>query len=131
MAKKRKVVNGMNSLDWQIYKFLKKTSEHNVWIKRNALANMFNISTREVRKSITRIRENETIQKILISDYSKGYKLMSREEEYQLILKDKYRALKTLKRVWKDIRRYNSNNQMKLTFDTQERDFIEALVKEI
>ncbi len=131
MAKKRKVVNGMNSLDWQIYKFLKKTSEHNVWIKMNALATMFNISTREVRKSITRIRENETIQKILISDYSKGYKLMSREEEYQLILKDKYRALKTLKRVWKDIRRYNSNNQMKLTFDTQERDFIEALVKEI
>ena len=128
MAKRKVLTNGMTTLDWNIYKFLKKTSEHGVWIKMNALAAMFNISPRELRKSITRIRENDTIQKILVSDFKKGYKLMSKSDEYELLLKDKIRALKALKRYWKNAKRYNLNNQMKLTFDTQERDFIESLV---
>lgn len=129
MAKK-KAFNGMTTMDWNIYKFLKKTSEHGIWIKMNALAMIFKISPRDVRYSITRIRENETIHKILISDYTKGYKLMSKSDEYQLLLKDKIRALKALKRYWKNAKRYNLNNQMKLTFDTHERDFIESLIKE-
>ena len=129
MAKKSNKVNGMTTMDWNIYKFLKKTSEHGIWIKMNALAAMFGISAREVRHSITRIRENETIQKILVSDYSKGYKLMSQADSYQLLLKDKARALKELKRYWQNVKRYSLNNQMKLTFDTQERDFIESLIK--
>ena len=129
MAKKSKKVNGMTTMDWNIYKFLKKTSEHGIWIKMNALAAMFGISSREVRYSITRIRENETIQKILVSDYSKGYKLMSQADSYQLLLKDKARALKELKRYWQNVKRYSLNNQMKLTFDTHERDFIESLIK--
>ena len=126
--KKRKV-NGMTTLDWNIYKFLKKTSEHGIWVKMNALAEMFGISARQVRHSITRIRENETIQKIVVSDYSKGYKLMAKSDEYELLLKDKIRALRTLKRYWKNAKRFNLNNQMKLTFNTQERDFIESLIK--
>ena len=130
MAKKKVLINGMTTLDWNIYKFLKKTSEHGVWIKMNTLAEVFNISPRDVRYSITRIRENETIQKILVSDYTKGYKLMSKSDEYQLLLKDKIRALKSLKRYWKNARRYNLNNQMKLTFDTQEREFIESLIND-
>lgn len=129
MAKRKVLTNGMTTLDWNIYKFLKKTSEHGVWIKMNALAAMFNISPRELRKSITRIRENDTIQKILVSDYKKGYKLMAKSDEYELLLKDKIRALRTLKRYWKNAKRFNLNNQMKLTFDTQERNFIESLIK--
>ena len=128
MSKKKVLTNGMTTLDWNIYKFLKKTSEHGVWIKMNALAVIFNVSPRAIRKSITRIRESDTIQKILVSDYTKGYKLMAKSDEYELLLKDKIRALRTLKRYWKSAKRYNLNNQMKLTFDTQERDFIESLL---
>ena len=129
MAKKKVLNNGMTTLDWNIYKFLKKTSEHGVWVKMNALAAMFNISAREVRHSITRIRESDRIQKILVSDYKKGYKLMSKADSFNLLLKDKARALKELKRFWKNVTRLNLNNQMKLTFGTQERDFFESLIK--
>ncbi len=119
----------MTSLEWKIYEFLKEKSEKGEWIKMNALAAMFNISPRELRYSITRIRENDRIQKILVSDYSKGYKLMSESDDFTLLKRKKYKALKELKRYWLDVKRYNLNHQMKLTFDTHERDFIESLIK--
>ena len=119
----------MTSLDWRIYDFLKAKSEKGEWIKMNDLAALFNTSARQIRHAITRIRENETIQKVLISDYKKGYKLMSEEDALYYLEKDKIRGLRTLKRYWLGIKRLSLNNQMKLTFDTQERDVIESLIK--
>ena len=46
----------------------------------------------------------------------------------RIFKKKKIKALKELKRYWLDVTRLNLNNQTKLTFDTQERDFIESLV---
>lgn len=119
----------MNTLDWRIYDFLKEKSEKGEWIKMNDLAAAFEINARKVRYSITAIREDETIQKVLISDYKKGYKLMSEEDAFYYLAKDKMRALKTLKRYWLGVKRLTLNNQMKLTFDTHERDCIESLIK--
>ena len=119
----------MNSLDWRIYDFLKAKSEKGEWIKMNDLAAEFGINARKVRYSITAIREDETIQKVLISDYKKGYKLMSEEDAIYYLEKDKIRGLRTLKRYWLGIKRLSLNNQMKLTFDTHERDVIESLIK--
>ena len=124
-----KVLNGMTTLDWNIYKFLKEKANNGEWVKMNELAQEFNISPRQVRLSITAIRENETIQKIVVSDYSKGYKLMSQADSFELLLKDKTRALRELKRFWKNVTRLKLNNQMRLTFNTKERDFIESLIK--
>lgn len=119
----------MTSLEWKIYEFLKEKSEKGEWIKMKPLAVQFGISTRALRKAIISIKENETIQKIVLSDYSKGYKLMSESDDFILLKRKKYKALKELKRYWLDVKRYNLNHQTKLTFDTQERDFFESLIK--
>ena len=119
----------MTSLEWKIYEFLKEKSEKGEWIKMKPLAEQFGISTRALRKAITNIKENETIQKIVLSDYSKGYKLMAESDDFTFLKRKKIKALKELKRYWLDVTRLNLNNQMKLTFDTQERDFIESLIK--
>ena len=119
----------MTSLEWKIYEFLKEKSEKGEWIKMKPLADQFGISTRTLRRCITNIKENETIQKIVISDYSKGYKLMAESDDFAFLKRKKIKALKELKRYWLDVTRLNLNNQMKLTFDTQERNFIESLIK--
>lgn len=127
MFKKDK--SGLTSLDWQIYKFLKNTSEHNIWVGMKELAVRFNISTRELRKSITRIRNCETIQKVLVSDYSKGYKFLTNSDaDTDYINRKKIKALKELKQVYLDIKRINLNKQLKLVFDTKERAIIESLI---
>ena len=122
--------NGLTSLDYRIYDFLKENSQAGNWIGMKQLAEMFNISTRELRKSITRIRKCPMIQKVLVSDYKKGYKfLTTTDENTEYIKKRKIKALKELKQVYLDIERLNLNGQLKLVFDTQERNFIESLVK--
>ena len=122
-------MNKLTTLDWNIYNYLKEQAEKGLWTKMKALADKFETSTREVRHSITRIRKDETIQKVLVSDYSKGYKILtSADEESNYIQRKKIKALKELKQVYLDIMRINQNNQTKLVFDTKERDFIESLV---
>ena len=126
----RKDKSGLNSQDWQIYKFLKNTSEHGIWVGMKELAYKFRISTREVRHSITRIRNCETIQKVLVSDYSKGYKFLTNSDaDTDYINRKKIKALKELKQVYLDIKRINLNKQLKLVFDTKEREIIESLVE--
>ena len=93
------------------------------------IAEELGITKRTARQCVLNIRECETIQKIVISDYSKGYKLMSDEDSFDLLFKDKIRILKELKRYWKNVRRLSLNNQRKLTFDTKERDFFQSLIK--
>ena len=119
----------MTSLDWKVYEFLKEKSEKGEWIKMNDLAAQFGITARKLRYCITAIRENETIQKVLISDYKKGYKLMSQDDAFYYLEKDKIRSLKALKRYWLSVKRLALNNQMKLTFDTHERECIESLIQ--
>ena len=126
----RKDKSGLTSQDWQIYKFLKTTSEHGIWVGMKELALKFRISTRELRKSITRIRNCETIQKVLVSDYSKGYKFLTNSDaDTDYINRKKIKALKELKQVYLDIKRINLNKQLKLVFDTKEREIIESLVE--
>ena len=119
----------LTTLDWRIYDYLKEQAEKGEWTKMKALADKFNISTREVRHSITRIRKDETIQKVIVSDYSKGYKILtSADEETNYIERKRIKALKELKQVALDIKRINLNGQTKLVFGTKERDFIESLI---
>lgn len=120
----------MTTLDWRIYDYLKEQAEKGEWTSMKALADKFETSTREVRHSITRIRKDETIQKVLVSDYSKGYKFLTNEdEESNYIQRKKIKALKELKQVYLDIKRINLNKQLKLVFNTQEREIIESLVE--
>ena len=122
--------NGLTSLDYRIYDFLKDNSKAGNWIGMQELADMFEITPRQLRYSITRIRKCPMIQKVLVSDYQKGYKFLTTDDENtEYIKKRKIKALKELKQVYLDIERLNLNGQLKLVFDTQERNFIESLVK--
>ena len=126
---KKKNVNQLSTTEWKVYNLIKERSEKGEWIFMREIAEELNITKRTVRQCILNIRDCEVIQKIIISDYSKGYKLMSDEDSFDLLFKDKIRILKELKRYWKNVRRLSLNNQRKLTFDTKERDFFQSLIK--
>ena len=125
----KKNINQLSTTDWKVYNLIKERSEKGEWIFMREIAEELGITKRTARQCVLNIRECETIQKIVISDYSKGYKLMSDEDSFDLLFKDKIRILKELKRYWKNVRRLSLNNQRKLTFDTKERDFFQSLIK--
>lgn len=119
----------MKTIEWDIYKEIKMRSSLNQWTSVQYLAEKFKICNREVKRHIQNIREEEQIQKIILTSYQKGYKLMSEKDEFELLTKEKSKIIKQFKRYWLNVKRYNLNNQTKLTFDTKERDFIESLIK--
>ena len=53
---------------------------------------------------------------------------MSDEEELDYLKKRKISILKMLKQYYKDVNRFNMNNQVKITFGKYERDYIESLI---
>ena len=119
----------LTTKEWLVYNEIKSRSELGQWTNVQHLADMLECSKREIRKNIQRIRESSTIQKIIITDYSKGYKLMSNDDEFELLTKTKIKILKQLKRYWKDVERYNKNNQNKITFSDSERAIYESLIE--
>ena len=118
----------LTTREYSVYNEIKKRSESGEWTNVQHLAQMCKCSNRAIRKSIQMIRENDKIQKIILTDYHKGYKLMSVDDEFNLLTKTKIKILKAFKRYWKDVQRYNRNNQNKITFTKYERDFYESLV---
>ena len=119
----------LTTKQWNIYNTIKERSLENEWTSVGFLANKFECSKREIRRYVQKIRENDTIQKIILTDYGKGYKLMSDEDEFDMLSKTKIKILKQLKRYWKDVDRYNKNHQNKITFTKYERDVFESLIE--
>lgn len=124
----------MGKVEWYAYEYLKKQSEDNKWTSQAELQEVLNqkfdnkFCLRTIRKIIQRIRQCDTIQKIIITNYSKGYRLMSTDEEADYLVKRKQSILKMLKICYKDIKRYETNNQYRI-FENKERDIIESLVQ--
>jgi len=114
--------------EYCIYDEIKNRSLEKKWTSVQYLADMLGCCKREVRRSIQRIRESSLIQKIILTDYQKGYRLMNDEDEFEMLMKTKIKILKELKRYWKDVERYNLNNQTKITFTKYERDFYESIL---
>lgn len=119
----------LSTIEWNIYNTIKERSLNNEWTSVATLAEMYDCGKRAIRKHVQRIRESSVIQKIIITDYGKGYKLMSDEDEFELLTKTKVKILKQLKRYWKDVERYNLNHQNKITFSKAERDIYESLIE--
>lgn len=129
-----KEVKNLNVLEWKIYNYLKKRTLENKWTSQDELIEYlanenYQIKKRALRNHIQNIRKCEIIQKVILTSYKYGYRIMSDEEQYEILLKRKISILKSLKQFHKDRKRLESNGQMKLTFDTQEREFIESLLK--
>lgn len=118
----------LTTQDWEIYKVLKHNSREGKWTPSDYLAQRFNICNREVRRVIQKLKTDDKIQKIIISDYGKGYKLLSSKEEFVYLEKKKIEILSQFKRYYRDVKRYNLNNQKKITFGKYERDFVESIL---
>lgn len=119
----------LTTKDYLVYNEIKRRSEKGEWTNVEHLALMISCNKRKIRAIIQKIREDDSIQKIILTDYSKGYKLMSDEDEFEMLSKTKVKILKELKRYWKDVRRYNNNHQNKITFTKYERDYYESLIR--
>lgn len=119
----------LTTREYSVYNEIKRRSESGEWTCVQYLAELCNCSKRAIRRAIQNIRESSKIQKIILTDYKKGYKLMSVDDEFSMLTKTKIKILKELKRYWKDVDRYNKNNQNKITFTKYEREFFESLVE--
>lgn len=125
----------MTKTHWYIYNYIKEESQKNKWVKQADIqkylleAKELKISTRVIRKKINEMRSDQTIQKVILTDYNKGYRLMTEAEEMDYLSKRKISILKMLKLCYNDIQRYNLNNQMKIAFTDTERDIYESLMK--
>ena len=125
----------MTDIQWRIYDFIKERSLDGKWTSQKEIRDYLinngyaeKIGLRTIRKNIHDIREDDTIQKIILTDYSKGYRLMTDEEEIDYLKKRKISILKMLKQYYKDVNRFNMNNQFKITFGKYEREYIESLI---
>ena len=125
----------MTNIQWRIYDFIKERSLEGKWtsqkeIRDYLINNNFaeKIGLRTIRRNINEIRKDDTIQKIILTDYSKGYRLMTDEEELDYLKKRKISILKMLKQYYKDVNRFNMNNQFKIAFGKYEREYIESII---
>lgn len=125
----------MTNIQWRIYDFIKERSLDKEWTSQKEIRDYLinndyveKISLRTIRKNIHDIRKDDTIQKIILTDYVKGYRLMSYEEEFDYLKKRKISILKMLKQYYKDVNRFNMNNQIKIVFGKYEREYIESLI---
>lgn len=120
--------------EWTIYNYLKERSENGLWTSQNELVEYLltkdiKMQKRALRKHIQRIRRCELIQKVILTSYTYGYKIMSEKEQVIILERRKNSILKSLKQYHRDMKRLSLDNQMKLTFSSKEREFIESLLR--
>ena len=104
----------------EVLNYIAERSKLDYWTSMSHLAYVFNISERSVRQVICDIREDDSIEKIIIG-CDKGYKVLSKEEEFAYLLSKKCEILKSLKRYYKDIKRFNANDNYTLDFTEEEK----------
>lgn len=125
----------MRKEQWFIYNFIKERSKQELWSNQIDIQNHLkekydiDISQRTIRRCINSIRKNDLIQKIILTDYKKGYRIMSSTEEDIYLEKRKISILKMLSQYHKDFNRLKLNNQTRIKFSEKERDFIESILK--
>lgn len=125
----------MTGAQWYIYKYIKDNSENDKWVKQKDIQEYLlkeknmQLNQRTIRKYINLIRKDEQIQKVILTDYQKGYKIMNDKEQFCYLINRKNSILKMLKSCYRDIKRFNNNNQYKITFSDYERNIFESLLK--
>lgn len=125
----------MRKEQWFIYNFIKERSKQELWSNQIDIQNHLkekydiDISQRTIRRCINIIRKNDLIQKIILTDYKKGYRIMTSNEEDIYLEKRKISILKMLSQYHKDFNRLKLNNQTRIKFSEKERDFIESILK--
>lgn len=131
----------LNSRQWALYNFLKEQGDK--WTFQEDIAYALQEwylpvtsgdfhNTRErylMTKDIRAINESSVIQKIIISNPSRGIKLATEAEWESSIKREYVSVFKKLKRIRQKERKGKMNGQTRFVFKT-ERDVIEAFLHE-
>lgn len=119
---------------YKIYEYLKNNAcGYSKRVNSSTLCKEFDIKSNEhLRKYIRKIRNDETLQKVICSEPTKngGYWIANNEEEIKNTLDDLYnRAVDMLKTYSSIKKKLTSDGQERITFSKYERDYIETILK--
>lgn len=114
------------ALEEKILEIIERSSLKGEWVSMAELSYETNLNERSVRKIVTNIRENDSNDKIIIG-CSKGYKILSEEEEIAYLKSKKISILNSLRRYYKDIKRFSSNNNYKLNLEEENLDLMRSI----
>ena len=120
----------MNSRQWKLYEFLKENMEH--YLSRKAIMRLSGLYEEETSRTLTHdlqvIKENPTINRILITS-RKGIKIAkTKEEANEYLEKEKIEVISRLKRYFMQSKQYGLDNQTQIVFNA-EKDTIEVFSK--
>lgn len=132
----------LNPRQWALYNFLKEQGD--VWTYQEDIAKALpdwyapiepkkdyhNTKERHLMtKDIRAINDSSVIQKIIISNPSRGVKIATEEEWQECIKRDYISVFKRLERIRNKERKGRMDGQTRLVFKS-ERDTIEAFLRE-
>lgn len=116
----------MNSRQWKLYEFLKGQSQ---FLSRKEIMLLSGLYEKENTRTLTRdlqvIKENPTINRIVITSRN-GIKLAETKEEANMYLeREKIEILSRLKRYYIQSKQYGLDNQTQIVWN-QEKEVIEV-----
>lgn len=116
-----------------VLRILKEESIKGHYIKQQEIIDKldYNLSKRTLRTCIHYLREDLDNTLIILTDYKKGYKLMSEQDTIDVLTKRKKAILKSLKLYYKDIKRFKENNNFKIILEDGEIELMKSLMKEM
>lgn len=120
----------MNTRQWKLYEFLKEQMDH--YLSRKTIMRLSGLYEEETSRTLTHdlqvIKENPTINRILITS-RKGIKIAkTKEEANEYLEREKIETLSRLKRYFIQSKQYGLDNQTQIVFNA-EKDTIEVFSK--
>lgn len=121
------------NLRTNVIEVITERSKQGLWTSQETLIDNLDvtITSRTLRRIIRDIRDDADNNFIILTDYVKGYKLMTKEDKVEELLKRKIAILKSLKLFYKDVKRLNSHNAYKLKLENDEIEIIKTLIEEM
>lgn len=122
-----------NGLREEFLNIITERSKEGKWTSQKFIINSLDvrISDRTLRAIIQTIRADDNTDIVILTDYNKGYKLMSEEDNLRELTKRKISILKSLKLYYKDVRRFNAHNNYKLKLEENEIELMKTLIEEM
>lgn len=128
--------NQLNTRQWELYNYLKRRG--NLWT--HAIDIAYDIygyngdkfigsnAQRKIAYDVQKINDSSIIQKIIMSDRTKGLKIANKEEFDRYIQKEISAAVRRLMRAKNKAEKGARDNQCKIKLSKYERDYIEAFI---
>ncbi len=128
--------NELNSRQFALYNYLKKCGDewtHAVDIARavygfNGDKFIGSNAQRKIAADIQKINDSSVIQKVIMSDRTKGVKLANKEEFVDYIQKEISASLRRLIRARRKAEKGSLDNQFRIPLGKYERDYIQAYI---